>query len=137
PISYATRARMAYDMGHRWRVVARNGMKEVMGEMKKPPRRLGRPDAAIIAGKHRVGRVQLQCRRALVAHQGGPVVISEFLPWAFPRADSHARWMRWSVHRALPKFAVPTGRYALQGRPVGAERGLVGRDQLQHARSAW
>src|SRR5262245_32148733 len=78
-----------------------------------------RPDVAIIAGKHRVGRVQSQCKRALLAHNGGPVLISEFLRWAFPRADSYARWMRWSVHRALPKFAVPTGRYAsLRGRPV-------------------
>src|SRR5262249_16417718 len=44
-------------------------------------RRLGRPDAAIIAGKHRVGRVQRQTKRALVAHNGGPVLISEFLRW--------------------------------------------------------
>ena len=110
---------MAYDMGHRWRDVARNGMKEVMRQLKKSARRLGRPDAAIIAGKHRVGRVQLQCKRALVAHNGGPVVISEFLRWAFPRADSYARWMRWSVHRALPKFAAPAGRCeSLQGRPM-------------------
>src|SRR5262245_35064830 len=85
----------------------------------KSTRRLGRPDAAIIAGKHRVGRVQRQTKRALVAHNGGPVLISEFLRWAFPSADSYARWMRWSVHRALPKFALPVGRCASQqGRPM-------------------
>lgn len=52
-----------------------------------------------------VGRVQRQCRRALIAC--GQVTIRQLLEWAFPRAESYAPWMRNSVHRAIKRFGRP------------------------------
>src|SRR6516164_8008665 len=67
--------------------------------------------------KDRVGHVQLRCRRALVAAKGAPLCIGDFLPRCFPRAETYTRWMRNSVHRALPRFAVSLGRTHARGRP--------------------
>jgi hypothetical protein len=73
----------------------------------------------VIAGKPRIGRVQRQVRRALVANNCKPLSIGELLAWCYPAASGHPRWHRWSIHRALPKFAVPLGRNSgRQGRPM-------------------
>jgi hypothetical protein len=67
--------------------------------------------------KDRVGHVQVRFRRALIAAKGAPVCIGDFLPRCFPRAKTYTRWMRNSVHRALPRFAVSLGRTNTRGRP--------------------
>jgi hypothetical protein len=54
-------------------------------------------------GKKRVGRVQLQIRRALIAADGRPVQIGDLLPRCFPAARNYPRWMRksdWNVFQA-------------------------------------
>lgn len=84
------------------------------------PRRPARRLWLLKAGKpDRVGRVQRQIRRALLAADGRPVSIGELLPRCYPRSTKYTRWQRWSIHRALPRFAVPLGRYmSAQGRPM-------------------
>jgi hypothetical protein len=72
-----------------------------------------------IAGKPKVGRVQRQIRRAFIASAGRPLSVADLLPHCFPAAASYARWMRWSVYRAAPKFAESLGRAeSRQGRPI-------------------
>ena len=68
--------------------------------------------------KPRVGRVQLAVRRSFVAADGRPLTIRDFLSRAFPRTTQHPHWMRKSVQRALPRFAVSLGRTNAQGRPI-------------------
>jgi hypothetical protein len=73
----------------------------------------------VIAGKPRVGRIQRQIRRALIANNCKPLSIRELLRWCYPAVKQHPRWHRWSIHRALPKFAIPHGRNTeRQGRPM-------------------
>ena len=67
--------------------------------------------ARLNAGKPRLGRVQRQVRRAFVAAGAQPLTIAELLPFCFPRADSYARWMRWSV--LGPRPSLPSLRAAL------------------------
>jgi hypothetical protein len=55
--------------------------------------------------KHKIGRIQLQCRRALIAK--GQATVRDLLAWAYPRASTYLPWMRTSVHRAIKKFGVP------------------------------
>jgi len=72
-----------------------------------------------IAGKPKLGRVQRQIRGAFIAAGGRPLTIGDLLPHCFPAAASYARWMRWSVYRAAPKFAESLGRAeSRQGRPI-------------------
>ena len=102
--------------------MARNGMKEVMEQIKKPPRRLGRPDAAINAAKFRVGRCQLACRRAFIASNGRPLSTYELLAYAFPRSKAHAPWQRCLVfvltdcrgYQALNADGQPLGLFAVR-----------------------
>ena len=88
----------------------RNGMKEVMQQIKKPPRRLGRPDAAINAARFRIGRCQLACRRAFIAANGRPLSTWELLAYAFPRSKTYKPWQRWSINRAVRRFGAPLAR---------------------------
>ncbi len=75
--------------------------------------------SVLIGGKpDRIGRVQCQIRRAFVAADGKPLRIGDLLPRCFPGVDCYARWMRKSIHRALPKFGVSLGRTSRQGRPI-------------------
>jgi hypothetical protein len=77
-----------------------------------------RPKRIVIGSKSRVGKVQLSVRRSFVAAGGEPLTIADFLPRAFPRATNHARWMRKSVNRAIPKFGICLGRIPHErGRP--------------------
>ncbi len=80
----------------------------------------GRRPGLLAAGKpDRIGRVQLNVRRAFVATAGRPLMIRDLLPRCYPRAESYTRWQRWSIHRAVRRFGVSTGRAeSLQGRPV-------------------
>ena len=87
----------------------------------------------VIAGKPRVGRVQCQIRRAFVACGGRPLTIADLLLCCYPQSRRYARWQRWSVYRAAPKFAEALGRAeSRQGRPIvwvpnGELRRLIGR----------
>jgi hypothetical protein len=77
-----------------------------------------RSRVSVIGSKSRVGRVQLAVRRSFVTAGGKPLTIADFLPRAFPRTTNHARWMRKSVNRAIPKFGVCLGRIPHErGRP--------------------
>jgi hypothetical protein len=57
--------------------------------------------------QHRVGRVQKQIRRSLIAAAGEPVRFSDFMDRAYAR--SSRRW-RWPIYRALKKYGVNVGR---------------------------
>jgi hypothetical protein len=70
------------------------------------------------AKRPRLGHIQVAVRRSFVAADGRPLMIRDLLVRAFPRATEHKHWMRKSVHRALPKFAIPIGRLERRGRPI-------------------
>ena len=65
--------------------------------------------ALVIASRPREGRIQRQIRRAFIA-RARPLTMSELLPWAYPKLDHFKHWHRWSVRRALLRYAVPIGR---------------------------
>jgi hypothetical protein len=56
----------------------------------------------------RVGRIQKQIRRCLIALDR-PATIRDLLEWCYPRLTEFRPWHRTNVHRAVPKFAVPVG----------------------------
>jgi hypothetical protein len=78
------------------------------------PHRPGRPKHLVIGAKDRVGRVQLQVRRAFIASAGRPLTIRDFLGFAFPRTTNHTHWHAPTLDRKSPAFI-----YCLksQGRP--------------------
>jgi hypothetical protein len=57
--------------------------------------------------QHRVGRVQKQIRRSLIAAAGSPVHFSDLMDRAYAR--SNRRW-RWPIYRALKRYGVNVGR---------------------------
>jgi hypothetical protein len=63
-----------------------------------------------IAAVEREGRIQKQIRRRFVAAGGKPLRSPDFLPWAYPKLSKYQGWHRWSVRRALLKYAIPIGR---------------------------
>jgi len=76
-----------------------------------------RPKRLVIADKYRVGRIQRQVRRALVA-KSSPVSIQDLLEWCYPATKQHPRWHRTNVHRALPRWAISLERIPNErGRP--------------------
>src|SRR5262245_59584678 len=61
--------------------------------------------------RHRkVGRVERQARRAVIASGGRPVGIRTLLAWCFPRVTEPKAWHRTSVHRAARRFLVVVGK---------------------------
>jgi hypothetical protein len=56
--------------------------------------------------KTRLGRIQRQIRRALIAAGGMPVRTRELLRWCYPQAKQFEWRHRSSVHRAVHRFAV-------------------------------
>ena len=60
----------------------------------------------------RVGRVQRQVRRCLIAHNG-PVPFSELLDWAY----LNRRPWRWQVHRAVKRYGTSPKRGWWQANP--------------------
>jgi hypothetical protein len=56
----------------------------------------------------RLGRIQLQCRRALIALSR--VRIGDLLEWAYPHATEFKHWHRKSIHRAIIKVGIPVGK---------------------------
>jgi hypothetical protein len=73
---------------------------------------------AIAAQRRGRGHVQVACRRALIAADGKPVRMRDFLARAYPRAEAYSGWMRWSVMRALPAVAVRLGHMRARGAPT-------------------
>jgi hypothetical protein len=57
----------------------------------------------------RIGRVQLQIRRALIASDGKPLQMSDLLPRCYPREKKFKEWHRWNIRRAAPKVAKRIG----------------------------
>jgi hypothetical protein len=97
----------------------------------------GRARMVEIGGKPKVGRVQCQIRRAFIAAGGRPLTIGDLLPHCFPAAASYARWMRWSVYRAAPKFAESLGRAeSRQGRPIVSAPNAEPRCLISHSKLA-
>ena len=62
------------------------------------------------ASKHRVGRLQRGCWRALVAARGRELLTRDLLAWCFPGADLYRAAQRWNVRRAARRFAIRVGR---------------------------
>ena len=61
-----------------------------------------------LIGARRLGRVQRQCRRALIALNR--VRIGDLLAWCFPHAIEFKHWHRKSIHRAISRVAKPVGK---------------------------
>jgi hypothetical protein len=72
----------------------------------------------VIASLPREGRVMRQVRRCFVARGAKPLCVGDLLPWVYPRLTLAQHWHRWSIRRALLRYAVPIGRRDTQGRPV-------------------
>ena len=59
-------------------------------------------------GANRMGRVQRQCRRALIALSHAR--IRDLLEWCYPHALEFKHWHRKSIHLAIRKVGVPVGK---------------------------
>jgi hypothetical protein len=55
-----------------------------------------------------MGRVQLQCRRCLIALNRAK--IGDLLAWCYPKAIELKHWHRKSIHRAIIKVGIPVGK---------------------------
>jgi hypothetical protein len=89
-------------------------IRHLRGRSRYPDRRW----ALVIAARPREGRIQRAVRRCFVAGSGKPRCSADFLRWAYPRLDRYQGWQRWSVRRALLKYAIPVGRGSGRGCPV-------------------
>ena len=74
--------------------------------------------ALVIASRPREGRVMRQVTRCFIAGSGKPRCSVDFLRWAYPELEHFKHWHRWSVRRALLRYAIPIGRGAGPGTPV-------------------
>jgi hypothetical protein len=73
-------------------------------------RAIGRRYSLTIADRSfRVGRIQKQIRRCLIA-LNRPATIRDLLSWCYPRLTEFKPWHRTNVHRAVLKFAKPIGQ---------------------------
>ena len=72
----------------------------------------------VIASLPREGRVMRQVRRCFVARGAKPLCMGDLLHWVYPRITHAQHWHRWSIRRALLRYAVPIGRRDTRGRPV-------------------
>ena len=116
PIVGFLRPTSAQDSGHLLAAL-RQGLRESGYPTDMARSRRARPKPSVIADKYRVGRVQRQVRRALVA-VSAPVSIQDLLAWCYPATKQHPQWHRTNVHRALPRFAISLGRIPHErGRP--------------------
>ena len=51
-----------------------------------------------------------QVRRCFIAGNGKPRTMSELVRWAYPGLEHFKHWHRWSVRRALLRYAECIGR---------------------------
>lgn len=96
-------------------------------------RRRRPPDRAqmiALASLPHEGRVMRQVRRAFVASGMEPLCMGDFLAWTYPSLERFKHWHRWSVRRALLRYATPIGRSRKQGCPVI----WAPRDMTRHGR---
>jgi hypothetical protein len=83
----------------------------VTGGLIMAPAHSNRRYVLTIADKsHRIGRLQLQVRRAFLAHEGRPLTTPQLMRRCYPRVRDFKVWHYWNVHRAALKFAVRLGR---------------------------
>jgi hypothetical protein len=73
---------------------------------------------AAIASLPREGRIHRAVRRCFIAGDGAPRCAADLLRWAYPELDHYKHWHRWSVRRALLRYAVPIARANTRGRPI-------------------
>jgi hypothetical protein len=59
--------------------------------------------------RKRVGRVQRQIRRCLIA-LGRPVKIRDLLKWCYPHVTEFQPWMRTHIHATIKRVAKPIGK---------------------------
>jgi hypothetical protein len=89
------------------------GERNMSGRLANRMARSGHPRATLsehmrLIGAKRMGRVQLQCRRALIALSR--VRIGDLLVWAYPHVTEFKHWDRKSIHRAIIKVGIPVGK---------------------------
>jgi hypothetical protein len=58
----------------------------------------------------RIGRVQRQCRRVLLAGRDWPITTGELLRWSYPRVSRFQKWHWTAVRRAAERFFVRAGK---------------------------
>jgi hypothetical protein len=104
---------------------SKHSIRHIRGRGRKPTRQW----ALVIARLPREGHVQRAVRRCFIAGNGRPRSSADFLRWAFPKLGRYQGWHRWSVKRALLKYAVPIGRGSSQGCPV------IWQPRTQHGRN--
>ncbi len=74
---------------------------------------------AALASMPREGRVQRIVRRTFIANDYRPLRIGDLLPRCYPKLRKYPCWCRWSVRRALLRYALPLGRSSTgRGLPV-------------------
>src|SRR5438046_1371516 len=66
----------------------------------------------------RVGHVQRQVRRCLVAADGRPVSTSEMIRWAYPRQTKFESWQYAQARLAAELWADRTGTTRCRGAPI-------------------
>jgi hypothetical protein len=105
------------------------GERNMSGRLANRMARSGHPRATLsehmrLIGAKRMGRVQLQCRRALIALSR--VRIGDLLVWAYPHVTEFKHWDRKSIHRE--KSAYQLERHASDAPQLGC----CGRNMMQH-----
>jgi hypothetical protein len=105
-------------------------MRNNMGDGSSAPNfprgyRAREPDRVIGFGKPpknqrwRVGHVQRQIKRALIASNGKPLTTSELMRRAYPRLTKYQSWRYRQVREAALRWAVRVGRSGIgTGRPL-------------------
>jgi hypothetical protein len=58
----------------------------------------------------RLGRIQRQCRRAVIAKPGASFTTAELGAWAYPRLATIGRHQRRALRRAADRFLIRIGR---------------------------
>ena len=59
-----------------------------------------------------------QVRRCFIARGAKSLCVGDLLPWVYPQLDQFKHWHRWSVRRALLRYAKPLGRGQTRGLSV-------------------
>ena len=96
-------------------MLVEDSLPELVGVCAMRRRYAARPHMiAIAALRAGHGRIQRQCRRCLIAHNGA-ASIRTLRAWAYP-GEPCKRWHRWSIVRALAKLGakrIGWGLYAI------------------------
>ena len=71
---------------------------------------IARARQSFVASNPREGRVMRQCRRALIAAGGRPLMTRDLLRWAYPHIEQFKCWHYRSIYRAAPRYAIKVDR---------------------------